>query len=127
MKISITSSKGSGKTEAFLEKIVGEEYTKGIDALAQAGVNNLIAATPKDSGVTAESWDYDIQRIKNGFRIMWTNDSLDANGTPIVILLQYGHATKDGGWIEGRDFINPALEPIMDALEQYVWEGVTRA
>ena len=98
----------------------------GLESLGQEGVDALISYTPVDSGVTASSWYYDIQIDSQNARISWHNDNIVA-GTPLVILLQYGHGTGTGGYVQGRDFINPAIEPIFNRIAEEVWKVVTSA
>ena len=90
------------------------------------GVAALSAATPIDSGVTAASWNFTITTHgKSGARIDWVNSSED-NGVPIVVLIQYGHGTGSGAYVQGRDFINPAIQPILDKIAANLWEEVIR-
>lgn len=91
----------------------------------QIGVNALAAATPLDSGQTASSWTYEIIQGSGKYSIVWSNTNV-VNGRPIAVLLQYGHATRNGGWVEGRDFINPALRPIFDKIVAEAWMEVTK-
>lgn len=89
------------------------------------GVAALSASTPKDTGETAGSWNYRIKHSKNGLTIEWYNTNIVGHGVPVALLLQYGHATKNGCWIEGTDFINPATQPIFDRMAKEVWAEVT--
>lgn len=90
------------------------------------GVEILKEHTPKDTGKTANSWTYSVSVTKQGFGIEWTNTNKTASGIPVVILLQYGHATGTGGFVKGRDFINPAMQPLFDQLVEELWEEVTK-
>jgi len=92
---------------------------------AQMGVSALAAVTPVDTGATAMAWAYEISSDSKGYIISWTNSSIEG-GVPIVILLQYGHATKGGGYVQGRDFINPAIRPIFDQIAEKAWKEVTK-
>lgn len=92
---------------------------------AKRGVVALGTATPKDTGLTANLWDYSIKLKPNGYSITWTNSNT-VNGIPIVILLQYGHGTGTGGYVEGRDFINPAIKPVMDKIADDIFEEVKK-
>jgi hypothetical protein len=85
----------------------------------------LAAATPQATGQTAASWSYEIDREGRDVRIWWTNIDVDADGTPIAILLQFGHGTGTGGYVQGRDYINPAIQPIFDEIATEVWKEVT--
>ena len=82
-------------------------------------------ATPKDTGLTAGSWSYDIIQKKNSISIVFNNSNIQ-NGVPIAVILQYGHATNNGGWVEGVDYINPALTPLFEELVDEAWKEVTR-
>lgn len=94
-----------------------------LDKYGKRGVDALRAATPVDSGKTAESWEYHIYRHpeKGTLSIQWTNSNLDDNDMPIAILLQYGHAGKDGTYVQGVDYINPAIKPIFDDMADDIW------
>lgn len=102
------------------------DYLSGMEALAQEGVNALRAATPVESGVTADSWTYEVLESGGGVTIWWNNTNI-VDGFSVAIGLQYGHGTGTGGWIEGYDFINPAIQPIFDKIADKVWEEVKRA
>lgn len=91
-----------------------------LDRYGRQGVAALQAYTPKDSGETANSWKYEIFNLG----IAWSNTNVTSNGTPIAILLQYGHGTKNGGYVQGRDYINPALQPIFDEIADNCWKEV---
>ena len=114
------------KTERFLNSVRGEKYLNTIDQYAQLGVEALRAATPSDSGKTAESWTYEIERGGEQTTITWLNTNVN-NHVNIAIILQYGHATGTGGYVEGRDYINPALKPIFDMIGEKVWKVVKDA
>lgn len=92
---------------------------------AELGLQALIAGTPRDTGITAESWYYEIERSKSGASINFCNSNAP-RGVKVALLLQYGHATRDGGWVEGVDYINPALKPVFDKLADDAWKEVTR-
>lgn len=92
----------------------------------QLGVDVLSEATPVDSGLTANSWYYEITDDKEGnLSIVWRNSNVQ-DGVPIAVILQYGHATGTGGWVEGRDYINPAIQPIFDAIAENAWKELTK-
>lgn len=112
------------KTEKFLKKSMGRNYLNVLDKYGRYGVEALTAATPVDSGMTAVSWSYKIIQNDNGVSVTWYNDNVN-KGVNIAIILQYGHATRNGGWVEGRDYINPALKPIFDDLAKAAWKEVT--
>lgn len=112
------------ETEKFLKKLQEDEIFRTLDGLARSGVDALSSATPMDSGLTASSWGYEIQVERNSVTISWTNSNL-VGGTPIAILLQYGHGTGTGGYVQGMDYINPAIKPIFDKIANQVWKAVT--
>lgn len=91
----------------------------------EEGVEALRRATPVDTGLTAESWYYQIKKEGDTISIEWLNSNLAKGWCPIAILLQYGHATRNGGWVEGRDYINPAIQPIFDKIAMRAWKEVT--
>lgn len=91
----------------------------------EEGVRALSNATPIDSGNTAGSWGYEIQRNRTSFSLIWTNSNFN-NGVSIAILIQYGHGTRNGGYVQGRDYINPALQSVFDNLSNAVWQEVTK-
>lgn len=97
-----------------------------LEKYAKDGVNALASATPVGSGATSRSWDYEITQTSKGVSISWHNSNL-VNGIPLAILIQYGHGTRNGGYVQGRDFINPALQPIFDRMADDVWREVTKA
>lgn len=112
------------KTEKFLKKSLGKDYRKVLEKYAQMGVEQLAANTPKDSGETANSWGYKIIQNKSSLSIIWTNSHIE-HGINIAVILQYGHATRHGGYVSGRDYINPALRPVFDKLADAAWKEVT--
>lgn len=119
------TSKGSFKnTEAYLRKLAKLDVRSVLEAAGAEGVRALQAATPRDSGVAAESWDYKLAMFNGGARLTWINTDIE-NGYNVVIGIQYGHGTGTGGYIEGRDFINPAMQPVFDQIAEKVWKAVT--
>lgn len=123
--LKITSKGSFNKTDSFLQRMSKNDIYKSLDAYAQRGVDALSAATPSESGETANSWDYEITNTGRNFTIWWTNRHVDKDGTPIAIMLQYGHGTGTGGYVQGRDYINPAIKPIFDQIAADVWKEVT--
>lgn len=115
------------KTKNFLGNITARGYLKNLHALGRRGVAALAAATPVDTGETAISWNYEIIEEDDTIKIIWTNDNMVDNDTPLVILLQYGHGTRNGGYVVGRDFINPAIRPIFDQIADDAWMEVKKA
>lgn len=114
------------RTSKFLKKMSVAEISASLKSLAQEGVRALSAATPYDSGLTAMSWGYEITRSRTSWSISWTNSNLE-NGFPVAIMLQYGHGTGTGGWVQGYDYINPAIQPIFDKIADEAWKVVTSA
>lgn len=115
-------------TIKFFNRALKRDYLNILDKYGQKGVAALSAATPVDSGLTADSWTYDIVSDKNTTTISWynTNDVENKTGYKfnIAILLKYGHATKNGGWVEANDFITPALIPVFEKLAKEAWEAI---
>lgn len=111
-------------SEKFLSGVKKKNYRAILEKYAREGLLALRSATPKDTGETANSWDFEIITKRNGFSISWTNSNL-VEGVPVVILLQYGHGTRGGTFVEGRDFINPAMRPIFDQISENLWKEVT--
>ena len=113
------------KTNRFLEKALEAARLDNLDKYGKKGVAALAAATPVDTGLTAKSWYYEIRRTKTGASIVFKNSNVN-KGVCIAIILQYGHATRYGGWVEGRDYINPAIQPVFDEIAKDAWEEVRR-
>ena len=112
------------KTEKFLNKASKAEYFRKLEKYAREGVKALSAATPVDTGKTAASWSYEIRQKKGSISIYWTNSNVN-KGVPIAIILQYGHGTNNGGYVQGIDYINPALRPVFERLAEETWKEVT--
>lgn len=124
--IKFTTSGNTNNTDKFLERMIKGDLYSGIERYAQEGVNALRAATPKDTNLTSESWAYEIVRSAGQVTIWWKNTNV-VNGFNVAIGLQYGHGTGTGGWVQGYDYINPALRPVFDKIANGVWEEVQRA
>jgi hypothetical protein len=124
--VSFTVSGSTKRTEAFLRKMAAGNLYNSLAALAQEGVSALITATPKDSGLAADSWDYEVEHSSDSVTIKWTNKDVE-NGFPVAIMLQYGHGTGTGGYVQGQDYINPAMRPVFDRIADQVWKVVTSA
>lgn len=114
------------RTTRFLERAKHVVRLADLDRFGREGVAALASATPEDTGLTASSWYYEITYSKSGAKIAFYNSNIQ-NGVPIAIILQYGHGTGTGGWVEGRDYINPAIQPIFDRIVDEAWREVTRA
>lgn len=119
--------KGNFKsTEQFLFKLHSKSFYENLDRYAREGVKALQSVTPVDTGNTVNSWGYEITTDKSSVSIIWTNSNLTSSGMPVAILLQYGHATGTGGYVQGHDYINPAIKPIFDEIEKGVWHEITK-
>ena len=114
------------RTTRFLEGAKRGIRRADLDRYGVEGVKALASATPVDSGLTANSWYYEITSDESGIKITFKNSNIQ-NGVPIAIILQYGHGTGTGGWVEGRDYLNPAIQPIFDRIADEAWRRVTRA
>jgi hypothetical protein len=112
-------------TEKFLTNATKTNLRRVLEVYGVEGVRVLANATPVDSGETAGSWGYEINVSKGSYSISWTNANVN-NGVSVAIVLQYGHATRNGGYVQGRDYINPAIRPIFDKMAEKAWEEVTR-
>jgi len=123
------STKVSGSfenTNKFLAYLQSREMFNSLESYGKKGVDALENATPTDTGLTARSWRYRIIKDRGRYTIEWYNTNVQ-NGSNIAILIQYGHGTGTGGWVQGRDYINPAIQPIFDQIANEVWEKVKRA
>jgi hypothetical protein len=126
MVVEFRSTGSFQKTEDFLQRLSKQDIFAALDSYARAGVEALKSATPFETGVTSESWSYQISKSFGTYKITWSNSHV-VNGVPVVIMLQYGHGTGTGGYVQGRDFINPAIRPIFDKISSDVWKAVTSA
>lgn len=109
----------------FLERAKEVMHLGDLDKYGRAGVEALAAATPKDTGKTANSWYYKIENKDGSVSISFHNSNIQ-NDVPIAIILQYGHGTGTGGWVEGRDYINPSIQPIFDEIANSAWKEITK-
>lgn len=121
--IKLSSTGNFNRTEKFLKR--SNNIKLELDAYGKKGVAALAAATPVNSGETANSWYYEITKQNGKYTIAFKNSNIN-NGVPIAIILQYGHGTNNGGWVEGRDYINPAIQPIFDEMAEAAWKEVKR-
>lgn len=110
-------------TYKFLQKCLEVIKLDFLDKYGREGVEALRSATPINTGLAAESWSYEIIRDGNNVSLQWHNSDIE-NGCNVVILIQYGHATKSGGWVEGRDFVNPTIVPIFDKITEKIFKEV---
>lgn len=122
IRVRVTGS--SGKTEAFLSRASKVKPDAALHQAGREGVAALRSATPVNSGLVARSWGYEVKRTRNGVLLTWTNSDIES-GFPVAIMLQYGYATGTGGYVSGRDYINPAIKPIFDKIADRVWREVT--
>ena len=113
------------KLTHYLEKVKEIVKLGDLDKYGREGVAALASATPVDTGLTASSWRYEIQHGNDSVSITFYNYNIQ-NGVPIAIILQYGHGTRNGGYVQGRDYINPAIKPIFDKITEDAWKEVTR-
>lgn len=121
--ISVTQTGNFKKTENFLHGIVKKHYMRRLRYFGEIGVEELKKATPSDSGETANSWSYEIVEKPGETSIYWKNNHYN-NGVNIAIILQYGHATRSGTWVEGVDYINPAMRPVFERMANEAWKEV---
>lgn len=121
--IVIKQSGNFNNTERFLKGAKKLHIEKILDRFGKEGVRALASATPVDSGLTANSWGYDVSVSRGSYSISWTNSNV-VDGVPIAIILQYGHGTGTGGYVQGRDYINPTIKPIFDMIANAIWQEV---
>ncbi len=112
------------KTEKFFKGAKDKKYLQVMEKYGVEGIRALSQATPIDTGRTASLWDYEIHHSSGAHKIVWTNSNINGSVT-IAIILQYGHGTGTGGYVQGRDYINPAMRPIFDKIANDVWKEVT--
>lgn len=113
------------KTDKFFDRILNAVHLGSLDNYGKRGVDALAAATPKDTGNTAESWQYEVLRTDGNITIRWFNTN-ENKGVNIAVILQYGHGTRNGGYVKGRDYINPAIRPIFDEIADSAWKEITK-
>lgn len=113
------------KTSNYLKRLEQAVYMGVFEKYGREGVAALASATPYNSGITANSWYYKVTKTKGSISIGFFNSNIQ-NGVPIAIILQYGHGTGTGGWVQGRDYINPAIQPIFDKIATDAWGEVTK-
>lgn len=113
------------KTNSFLQRCLERFNLSDLDKYGKLGVNALSSATPKESGETANSWYYTIERERNSIKITWCNSNI-VDGCNIAVILQYGHGTRNGGYVEGVDYINPAMRPVFDKMASNAWREVIK-
>ena len=125
MSILTYKTKGSFEnTNKFFKKMSQKNIFKSFDKYGEEGVAALTASTPVDTGKTASSWSYEIRKTNSSISIVWKNSNI-VDGVPIAVVLQYGHGTATGGYVQGVDYINPALQPIFERISKEIWKEVT--
>lgn len=122
--IVVETSGSFSRTENWLGRMSKLTIERELHKYGEMGVRALASATPVSTGLTAKSWAYEVRQSGRTWTLAWTNSNT-ANGVPIAILLQYGHGTGTGGYVQGRDYINPAIKPVMDRIAAEVWRTVT--
>lgn len=123
--IKFTNKGDFSKATRYLRDVKEASRLSILDKYGKSGVAALSSATPVNTGLAATSWYYTIERGATSSRIVFNNSDVE-NGFPVAIMLQYGHGTGTGGWVEGRDYINPAIQPIFDELAEAAWNEVTK-
>lgn len=123
--ISVQHSGSFKNIEGFFKRTKKKNLMKYLEYYGQKGVELLAAATPKKTGVTANSWSYEIKQEDGSISIYWKNSSMIGN-TPIVVLIRYGHATRNGGYVTGNDFITPITEKLFKEMADTIWKEVTK-
>lgn len=127
MGIKVTHRGDFSATKAFASRIQNRVYLRNLEKYGAMGVAALRDATPKDDGDTANRWYYEVVDRPGYYAIHWLNSNVVQPGNiPIAVLIQYGHGTRNGGYVEGRDYINPALRPIFDQMASDMWREVTK-
>lgn len=124
MGIRVRTQGSFKKTHKFLKKASDNKIFESLIRYGQKGVEALSAATPVDSGTTATSWRFEVAYGDGSAKINWINDNIN-EGQVIALLIQYGHGTGTGGWVEGRDYINPAIQPVFNEIRDKIWKEVT--
>jgi len=122
--ISFRQSGNFKNTDRFFNRSKNMSYKKILDFYGRAGVRALEKATPADTGLTGSSWDYTYEIERNRISLYWSNKNKE-DGVPVAILIQYGHGTRNGGYVQGTDYINPAMKPIFDNLAEEAWKEIT--
>ena len=119
-------SQGEWKlTRNWFDRMTKLDLALIMNQFGKEGVSALAAATPSRSGLTSKSWNYEVTRKGNNWKITWTNSNVN-KGANIAVLIQYGHGTRNGGYVVGRDYINPAIRPVFDKIAKKAWKEVTK-
>ncbi len=125
LQVEIRHKGDLSKTENFLNNVKNISFKSKLDRYGEQGVRALQAATPVDTGKTSGSWYYKVKSGKESTIIQWCNSNIN-DGVPIAIVLQYGHGTGTGGYVQGRDYINPAMRPVFDKIAEDAWREVVK-
>ena len=125
MRVTISNKGDFAKTFNFLNSSKNINIDSILDKYGKQGVSLLASSTPIDSGLTAQSWSYVIEKSKGKTSIIWKNTNV-VNGVNVAVILQYGHGTKNGGYVQGRDYINPVIQPIFDRMTEEIWKEVIK-
>lgn len=124
--IKFTYRGSTKKTEAFLKSVSKLDIMGILNSCGAEGVKALASATPVESGLASDSWSYKVSRQGSLYSISWNNNDVE-NGFPVAIMLQYGYGTGTGGFVQGQDYINPAMRPVFELIADKVWKAVTSA
>ena len=122
--ISIKQKGNFNNIEKFFKKTKKQNFRDSLKAYGEIGVAALAMATPAKTGKTASSWSYEIQETRGSVKIYWTNSNIN-KGVNIAVIIQYGHGTRNGGYVVGRDYINPAMGPVFDSIADGIWKEVS--
>jgi hypothetical protein len=125
--ITVSTSGSFKNIEGFFERTERKNLCKMLEKYGKQGVELLAAKTPVDTGVTADSWSYEITQRRGNVSIFWKNSALTENGIPIVVLIRFGHATRDGGFVEANDFVEPTVQKLFQKMADEIWKEVTEA
>ena len=123
MRITARKRGSIKNTMGFLKRIMSRSYLRNLEHYGELGVKALASNTPRRTGLTADSWQYHIEVDDAKTKIVWTNSNT-VDGCNVAILLQYGHGTRNGGYVEGIDFINPAMRPVFQGFADNIWREV---
>lgn len=126
MIIKVSKKGNFNKTRNVIKNIQNKKYLNILDRIGRLGVDALSRATPVDTGKTSDSWGYSIEQGRDSVSVVWTNSNVVNGWANVAILIQYGHATRNGGYVQGRDYINPAMKPLFDQLAKEAWEAIIK-
>lgn len=121
----VSTSGSFSKTENFLRNAPKTNIRSILNTYGQQGVNALSSATPFETGAAASSWYYEVEKLRDGWALTWYNSNIE-NGFPVAVMLQYGHGTGTGGYVQGIDYINPALRPLFERITNEAWKAVMK-